>query len=82
MVKSDDLFKVILDTIQDKGTLPENNGLDDAVDAFAEQFQPSVEAAPEPDAEEQGDAETTLAGGRAEALLPEVEIRRDDEDED
>jgi hypothetical protein len=38
--------------------------------------------APEPDAEAQADAETTLAGGRAEATLPEVEIARDDDEDD
>jgi F-type H+-transporting ATPase subunit alpha len=73
---------IILETIRDKGTLPEEDGLDTAVKAFAEQFQPTVEVAPEPDAEEQADAETTLAGGRAEATLPEVEIDRDDDEDD
>ena len=73
---------IILETIRDKGTLPDEDGLDDAVKAFAEQFQPTVEVAPEPDAEAQADAETTLAGGRAEATLPEVEIDRDDDEDD
>ena len=73
---------IVLETIRDKGTLPENDGLDAAVTSFAEQFEPSVEVVAEPDAEEQAEAETTVAGGRAEATLPEIEIERDDEDED
>ena len=73
---------IVLETIRDKGTLPENDGLDEAVKQFAEQFEPTEELVAEPDAEEQADAETTVAGGRAEATLPEVEIDRDDEDED
>ncbi len=72
---------IILETVRDKGTLPDGDVLDDAVKAFAAQFEPSVEVVPEPDAEEQTEAETTLAGGRAEATLPEVEIDRDDEDD-
>jgi F-type H+-transporting ATPase subunit alpha len=72
---------IVLETIRDKGTLPENDGLEDAVKAFAEQFEPSEDvAAPEPDAEEQGDAETSVATDPRH--LPETEIGRDDEDED
>jgi len=67
---------IVLETIREKGTLPENDGLDDAVKLFAEQFEPTVELVDEPDAEEQSDAETARAGGRAEATLPEVEIDR------
>ena len=37
---------VILETIRDKGTLPEDDGLDDAVKAFADQFEPSDDVAP------------------------------------
>ena len=73
---------IILETIRDKGTLPDNDGLDEAVKQFAEQFEPSVTLVDEPDAEAQADAEGHVVGGRAEAQLPEVEIERDDEDED
>ena len=75
-------YGTVLETIRDKGTLPEGDGLDEAVKAFADQFELSAEFIPEPNAEAQGDAETTVAGGRAEALLPEIEIDRHDEDED
>ncbi len=74
---------VILDHVRDTGALPDGDALEDAVKAFAEQFQVTeAAAADEPDAEEQGDATSTLAGGRAEATLPEEEIDRpEDEDE-
>ncbi len=69
----------LLEQIRETGALPD--GLDEAVTAFADQFEPSVDLVAEPDAEAQGDAEESLAGGRAEATLPEVEVDRDDDDE-
>jgi len=70
----------LLEQIRETGALPD--GLDEAVTAFADQFEPSVDLVAEPDAEAQGDAEESLAGGRAEATLPEVEVDRDDEDDE
>ena len=69
-------YGVVLDEIRDKGTLPDD--LEAAVSAFGEQFQPSEDAAAaEPDAEEQADAETSVATDPRH--LPEAEIDRDDE---
>lgn len=52
-----------------------------ALKGFAEQFEPTGgAAADEPDAQAQADAERAQAGGRAEAILPEEEITREDGD--
>jgi F-type H+-transporting ATPase subunit alpha len=69
---------VVVEEIRDKGTLPD--ALEDAVKAFGEQFEPSVEVIAEPDAEEQGDAESTTVTSTRH--LPETEIDRDDDGED
>jgi hypothetical protein len=59
--------------------LPDDDALAGVIADFAEQFEPTEGDEPdEPDAESQGDAETGMAGGRAEATLPEEEISRDD----
>ncbi len=70
--------------IRDNGTLPDGDGLADAVKEFADTFQPSeaLTGAPGVDEDEVGDADVELAGGRAEATLPELEIDRDGDDED
>jgi F-type H+-transporting ATPase subunit alpha len=74
----------LLAHIRENGTLPEGDALEAAIADFAEQFEPSEGAGvDEPEAEAQGDAETDMAGGRAEATLPEEEITRDEtSDED
>jgi F-type H+-transporting ATPase subunit alpha len=73
----------LLAHIRDNGTLPDDDALENAIAGFAEQFEPTEGVGPdEPDAEEQGEAETGMAGGRAEAILPEEEISRDDGDDD
>jgi F-type H+-transporting ATPase subunit alpha len=69
----------LLAHIRDHGTLPDDDALDTAIADFAEQFEPSEGAVEEPDAEAQGEAETDMAGGRREAILPEEEITRDDD---
>ena len=67
----------LLAHIRDRGTLPDDDALEGAIADFAEQFEPTeVETADEPDAEAQAEAESGMAGGRAEATLPEEEISR------
>ncbi len=74
----------LLAHIRDNGTLPDGDGLADAVKEFADTFQPSeaLTGAPGVDEDEVGEADVELAGGRAEATLPELEIDRDGDDED
>ena len=74
----------LLAHIRDNGTLPDGDGLADAVKEFADTFQPSeaLSGAPGVDEDEVGEADVELAGGRAEATLPELEIDRDGDDED
>jgi F-type H+-transporting ATPase subunit alpha len=73
----------LLAHIREVGTLPDDDALENAIAAFTEQFEPTEGLSPdEPDAEAQGEAETGMAGGRAEAMLPEEEISRDDADDD
>jgi F-type H+-transporting ATPase subunit alpha len=72
----------LLSSIKETGELPADDALDDVIAEFAEQFEPTEGlAVDEPDAEDQGEATTDKAGGRAEATLPEEEISRDDDDE-
>ncbi len=66
----------ILSGIRDTGNIPDQDAFVAAIEAFAEQFQPSVSASDEPDAEEQAEATTRQAGGRREGILPEEEISR------
>jgi F-type H+/Na+-transporting ATPase subunit alpha len=68
----------ILNGIRTGGSIPDEEAFEAALAAFAEQFQPSVSAADEPDPEAQGDAETRMAGGRREGILPEEEVSRAD----
>ena len=67
----------MLDSIRSTKALPDDT--EAVVKAFKAEFAPS-KAAPAMlgDAEEQGDAETHAAGGRAEATLPETEVTRED----
>lgn len=70
----------ILEGIRTTGDIADMDAFEGAIKAFAEQFAPTEgAAADEPDAEAQAEAERALAGGRAEAILPEEEITRDDE---
>ncbi|HEY9556181.1 MAG TPA: F0F1 ATP synthase subunit alpha [Acidimicrobiales bacterium] len=70
----------VLDSIVSTGDIKDIPAFEAAIQGFADQFQPTGGAgADEPDAEAQADAERALAGGRAEAILPEEEINRDDE---
>jgi F-type H+-transporting ATPase subunit alpha len=79
-----DLFRTqnrgLLEDVRTKGTLDED-ALKAALEHFLSIFVSTDGAGPEPDAEAQADAETTLAGGAAEGLLPEEQIDRPDEDE-
>jgi F-type H+/Na+-transporting ATPase subunit alpha len=68
----------ILTAIRTDGNIPDEDAFVAAVVAFADQFQPSATAVDEPDAEEQGDAQTRMAGGRREGILPEEEVSRAD----
>ncbi len=70
----------LLDDIRTSGKLDED-ALKAALEHFLSVFAPTDGSGPEPDAEAQADAETTLAGGSAEGLLPEEQIDRPDEDE-
>jgi F-type H+/Na+-transporting ATPase subunit alpha len=68
----------ILTAIRTEGNIPDEDAFVAAITAFADQFQPSVAAADEPDAEEQAEAQTRMAGGRREGILPEEEVSRAD----
>src|SRR5690606_21056983 len=68
----------ILTAIRTEGTIPDEDAFVGAVEAFAAQFQTSVAAVEEPEAEEQGEAQTRMAGGRREGILPEEEVSRAD----
>jgi F-type H+/Na+-transporting ATPase subunit alpha len=71
----------LLDHIRGTGTLPEGDGLADAIATFKDEFVPTATVGgPEPEGEEAGDAELRRAGGRAEATLPEVEVHRPEEE--
>jgi F-type H+/Na+-transporting ATPase subunit alpha len=70
----------LLEAIRTTGDIGDLDAFEAALKGFAEQFQPSSsDGADEPDAEAQAEAERALAGGRAEAILHEEEINRDDE---
>ena len=68
----------IVNAIRDQGNIPDEDAFVAAMEAFAEQFEPSVVESEEPDAEEQGEARTRQAGGRREGILPEEEVSRAD----
>ncbi|MET0727463.1 MAG: F0F1 ATP synthase subunit alpha [Acidimicrobiales bacterium] len=70
----------LLDGIVSTGDIKDVEAFEVALKGFADQFQPTGGVSvDEPDAEAQAEAERALAGGRAEAILPEEEITRDDE---
>jgi len=70
----------ILEGIRTTGDIADMDAFEGAIRAFADQFTPTGGSeVGEPDAEAQAEAERALAGGRAEAILPEEEITRDDE---
>jgi F-type H+-transporting ATPase subunit alpha len=71
----------VLDTIRTTGDIPDIEAFQAAIAAFAEQFLASGDVRPEPGAEEQGEEERALAGGRGEGILPEEEISRDEAEE-
>jgi F-type H+-transporting ATPase subunit alpha len=70
----------VLATIRDTGDLPEGDALEKIVNAFKDEFAPSgpTDIGRDPEAQEHGDAELVQAGGAAEAILPEDEVRRED----
>ena len=68
----------ILTAIRTEGNIPDEDAFVGAIEAFAAQFQTSVAAVEEPEAEEQGEAQTRMAGGRREGILPEEEVSRAD----
>jgi len=70
----------LLDDIRSTGKLDED-ALKAALDGFAEIFTPGDRSGTAPDATDQGEADLAKAGGRREAILPEEEITRPDEDE-
>ena len=69
----------ILDGIKASGDIADVEAFEAALKGFADSFEPTGgRPADEPGAEAQGDEERAMAGGRAEAILPEEEITRDD----
>ncbi|MFP3907519.1 MAG: F0F1 ATP synthase subunit alpha, partial [Acidimicrobiales bacterium] len=68
----------VVSAIRDNGVVPDEDAFVAAVEGFVDQFQPSVAAVEEPEAEEQGEARTRQAGGRREGILPEEEVSRAD----
>jgi F-type H+/Na+-transporting ATPase subunit alpha len=68
----------IVGGIREQGNIPDEDAFVAAIEAFVDQFQPTVVETDEPDAQEQADAETRQAGGRREGILPEEEISRAD----
>ncbi|QGG94601.1 F0F1 ATP synthase subunit alpha [Actinomarinicola tropica] len=68
----------ILSAVRGQGNLPDEDAFVAAIEAFAAQFRPT-EGVPgsEPDAEDVGEAESRLAGGRREGILPEEETSRE-----
>jgi len=75
--------KGLLDDIRSSGKLDED-AVKAALDSFGSSFRTSDSDAdgPEPEPTEQGEAESSQAGGRPEGILPEEQIDRDDEPEE
>jgi F-type H+/Na+-transporting ATPase subunit alpha len=69
----------ILNAIRTTGDIPDIDAFEEAIAAFSEQFLASADIHAEPGAEEQGEEERALAGGRREGILPEEEISREDQ---
>ncbi len=72
----------ILETIRTSGDVPGGDVLADAVAAFKDEFVPSegVAGTITPDEIDAGEAELRRAGGRAEAVLPEDEMHRTEDE--
>lgn len=69
----------VLDEIRDTGDLPD--AVDAIVKAFSEEFEPSNAAVgTAAEIEAQFDADLKAAGGRAEAILPEDEVHREEDE--
>ncbi len=68
----------VLHEIRDSGTLSDEDGFKAQIQAFADQFQPTLTEIHEPDAEDPGAAHTAVVD--ADTTLPEEDISRDDED--
>jgi F-type H+/Na+-transporting ATPase subunit alpha len=69
----------ILDGIRTTGDISDVEAFEAAIAAFSEQFLAAADIRPEPGAEEQGEEERELAGGRREGILPEEEISREEQ---
>ncbi|MBK5222674.1 MAG: F0F1 ATP synthase subunit alpha [Acidimicrobiia bacterium] len=68
----------VLSAIKTDGKVPDEDAFVAAIEAFGAQFQPPAGApGAEPDAQDQADAESRLAGGRREGILPEEETTRE-----
>jgi F-type H+/Na+-transporting ATPase subunit alpha len=69
----------ILDGIRTSGDIADMGAFEAALAGFADTFEPTGgRGADEPGAEAQGEEARAMAGGRAEAILPEEEITRED----
>ncbi|MGY6500841.1 MAG: F0F1 ATP synthase subunit alpha [Acidimicrobiales bacterium] len=66
----------IITGIKGDGKIPDEDAFVAAIEAFVDQFQTTSGPSDEPDAQAQADAETRLAGGRREGILPEEEVSR------
>ncbi len=70
----------LLESIRETGDIIDVEAFELAIERFADTFEPTGgRPADEPGAQAQGAEERAAAGGRAEAILPEEEITRDDE---
>ena len=65
-----------LETIRSSGKLGDEDAFENAIKAFAEQFVPTATDGAAPEAQAQGDAESTIQRGAVH--LPEEEVSRDE----
>jgi F-type H+-transporting ATPase subunit alpha len=70
----------VLNSIRNDGNIPDEDDLVAAIEAFAGQFSTSAVDGAEPDPAAQADAESRMAGGRREGILPEEETTRGGDD--
>jgi len=70
----------VLNAVKNDGNIPDEDDLVAAIEAFAGQFATSVAPGSEPEATDQGEAESHMAGGRREGILPEEETTRGGDD--
>jgi F-type H+/Na+-transporting ATPase subunit alpha len=70
----------VLNAIKSDGNIPDEDDLIAAIEAFAGQFARTSAEGAEPEATDQGDAESHMAGGRREGILPEEETTRGGDD--